>query len=350
MSPTPPADDLFAREAALLARAEARRAADGAAADPDLCALTEGYARLMRTSRRLMRLSDRNERALAEMADRARAAAADADAKARVLEALSAKLGKYLSPQVYASIFEGRREVRLAAQRRKLTVFFSDLVGFTELTDRMEAEDMTRLLNGYLTEMATVAAAHGATVDKFVGDAVICFFGDPETRGVAEDARAAVAMAQAMRDRLDALSRAWRREGLVEGVCARMGLHTGYCTVGNFGSEDRMDYTIIGGTVNVAARLEGAARPGEILLSRETWAHVADDVPCDPGGALEVRGVAYPVEVFRVRRPAPGAGPRVLHEAAHLTVRVDPDAPLDARARAAALDALEEAARLLRDA
>ncbi|SPJ25458.1 adenylate/guanylate cyclase domain-containing protein [Palleronia abyssalis] len=337
-------DDLFDRETALLDQAQARLRTDGAGTDPDLRALTEGYARLLKTLRRLMRLSDRNERALAEMAERHEAAATDAAMKARALETLSGKLGKYLSPQVYASIFEGRQDVRLTAQRRKLTVFFSDLVGFTELTDRMEAEDMTLLLNTYLTEMAEIATAHGATIDKFIGDAVMCFFGDPETRGVAEDARAAVAMATAMRDRIETLSDGWRREGLVEGLQARMGLHTGYCAVGNFGSEARMDYTIVGGTVNLASRLEAAARPGEILISRETRAHLGDDMSCEPGGVLDVRGVAYPVEVYRILPTAARA--RVLMDAPHMSLRIDPDAA-DPEARAQARAALAEALRAM---
>ncbi|NDV01233.1 adenylate/guanylate cyclase domain-containing protein [Pseudoroseicyclus tamaricis] len=339
-------DDLFAREVALLERIDARLAHDTAETDADFRELADGYARLLKTLRRLMRLSDRNERALAELAERHEATAADAADKARALELLSAKLGKYLSPQVYASIFEGRQDVRLTARRRKLTVFFSDLVGFTELTDRMEAEDLTLLLNTYLTEMAEIAAAHGATIDKFVGDAVMCFFGDPDTRGVAEDARAAVAMAMAMRARLETLADQWRREGLLERLEVRMGLHTGYCAVGNFGSEARMDYTILGGTVNLAARLESAAKPGEILISRETRVHLGHDVPCEAGGALEVRGVAYPVETFKVGRAQEHA--RVLADTPHLLLRIDPRAA-SPTARAEARAALSEALRAMED-
>ena len=157
---------------------------------------------------------------------------------------LSNKLAKYLSPQVYASIFVGKQEVKLASQRKKLTVCFSDIVGFTEATERMESEDLTHLLNNYLTEMSRVANKYGATIDKYVGDAIVFFFGDPETRGIKEDAVACVTMAIAMQKRMQELGAIWRDSGIERPLACRIGIHTGYCTVGNFGSEDRMDYTI----------------------------------------------------------------------------------------------------------
>ena len=131
-------------------------------------------------------------------------------------------------------------------------MFFSDIVGFTELADQLESEELTTLLNEYLTEMSLIALDHGATIDKFVGDSVMVFFGDPETRGVRQDALACVKMAIAMRDRLVGLNESWKQSGISKKMTCRMGIHTGYCTVGNFGSEERMDYTIIGGTVNTA--------------------------------------------------------------------------------------------------
>jgi len=116
-------------------------------------------------------------------------------AKSQALEQLSNQLAKYLSPQVYDSIFSGKQEVKVTSSRKKLTVFFSDIVGFTETADRLESEDLAQLLNHYLTEMSRIALDHGATIDKYVGDAILAFFGDPETRGVKEDALACVRMA-----------------------------------------------------------------------------------------------------------------------------------------------------------
>ncbi len=104
------------------------------------------------------------------------------------LEQLSNQLAKYLSPQVYESIFRGKHEVKIASSRKKLTVFFSDIVDFTETADKLESEELTQLLNHYLTEMSQIALAHGATIDKYVGDAIMIFFGDPETKGAKEDA------------------------------------------------------------------------------------------------------------------------------------------------------------------
>ena len=221
-------------------------------------------------------------------------------AKSSQLEQLSKQLSKYLSPQVYESIFQGRQEVKIAATRKKLTVFFSDIADFTETADRLESEELTQLLNHYLTEMSRIALEHGATIDKYVGDAILIFFGDPETRGVREDARACVRMAIAMREKMKELEGLWRASGIAKPLRCRMGIHTDFCTVGNFGSEDRLDYTIIGRGVNTASRLESASEPGQILISYETYAQVADEIACTERGEIEVKGLAYPVSTYQV--------------------------------------------------
>lgn len=218
--------------------------------------------------------------------------------KTRDLENLSTRLAKYLSPQVYESIFSGKQQVAVASSRKKLTVFFSDIVGFTELADKLESEELTQLLNQYLTEMSRIALDAGATIDKYVGDAVMIFFGDPDTKGVKEDAVRCVEMAIAMRERLSELNQTWQDSGISKPLSCRMGIHTGFCTVGNFGSEERMDYTIIGGTVNTASRLETAAEPGQILISYETYVLVRDEVDCEEHGQIEVKGIAYPVKTY----------------------------------------------------
>ena len=220
--------------------------------------------------------------------------------KSAALEALSSKLAKYLAPQVYSSIFTGRQEVRIASQRKKLTICFSDIAGFTETTDKMESEDLTQLLNHYLTEMSKIASDHGATIDKYVGDAILMFFGDPESRGIKEDALACVHMALAMQKRMSELAEIWRDIGIETPLRCRIGIHTDYCTVGNFGSEDRMDYTIIGGAVNLASRLEQEAPPGTVLISYETFAQVKDTIDCEELGHVHVKGIAYPIATYRV--------------------------------------------------
>ena len=220
--------------------------------------------------------------------------------KTHALEQLSGQLAKYLSPQIYDSIFSGRQEVKIASNRKKLTIFFSDIAGFTETADRLESEELSQLLNHYLTEMSQIALEHGATIDKYVGDAILIFFGDPESRGAKEDALACVKMALAMRSKMHQLADVWRQSGIERPLHVRMGIHTGYCTVGNFGSENRLDYTIIGGAVNLASRLEEQAEPGEILVSYETFALVQDQILCEEIGSIEVRGIAYPVATYRV--------------------------------------------------
>jgi hypothetical protein len=142
--------------------------------------------------------------------------------------------------------------------------------------------------------------AHGATIDKFIGDAIVIFFGDPETLGIKEDATACVSMAIAMRKRMKELEVLWREAGLEKPLQCRMGINTGVCTVGNFGSDDRMDYTIIGGGVNLAARLETACTPSEILISYETYAHVKDRVYCEEQDPIEVKGISRPVATYRM--------------------------------------------------
>jgi PAS domain S-box-containing protein len=267
----------------------------------------------------------------------------DLTEKSNALAALSSKLAKYLAPQVYDSIFTGQQDVKIVSKRKKLTVCFSDLVGFTEITDKMESEDLTQLLNHYLTEMSKIALQYGATIDKYVGDAIVMFFGDPATLGVKEDALACVQMALAMQQRVGELAQEWRNSGIETPLQCRIGIHTGYCTVGNFGSEDRMDYTMVGGTVNLASRLEHEASPGGILVSFETYALVKDEVRCEDRGAVQVKGIAQPVATYAV------LGPKQISEqpgTAHLRLELDADRMSDAERRAAA-DALRRALGML---
>jgi PAS domain S-box-containing protein len=257
----------------------------------------------------------------------------DLTEKSNALAALSSKLAKYLAPQVYDSIFTGQQEVKIISTRKKLTVCFSDLVGFTEITDQMESEDLTQLLNHYLTEMSRIALQHGATIDKYVGDAIVMFFGDPTTLGVKSDALACVHMAIAMQKRVGELAHEWRNIGIQTPLRCRIGIHTGYCTVGNFGSEDRMDYTMVGGTVNLASRLEHEAPPGGILISFETYAQVQDEVRCEERGRVQVKGIAQPVATYAVI----GAKQDEEIATAHLRLELDAERmSLDERQAAAA--------------
>ncbi len=264
---------------------------------------------------------------------------------------LASNLAKYLSPQVWESIFSGQQSVTLETRRRKLTVFFSDIRGFTELAEEMEAEALTDLLNNYLNDMSRIALQHGGTIDKFIGDCVMVFFGDPETRGAKEDAESAVSMAIAMRKHMKVLRQQWRSKGITRPLEIRMGLSTGYCTVGNFGAENRMDYTIIGREVNLASRLESAAEAGEILIPHETYSLVKDLVMCRDKGQIKVKGFSRPVQIYQVvglRRDLGAAPNFVEHEVPGFSMYLDTSSILT-NDKDAVVRALEQAARKLRD-
>src|SRR6516225_1609247 len=163
---------------------------------------------------------------------------------------LSTKISRYLSPQIYRSIFSGQKDVIIHTERKKLTIFFSDIQDFTAITERLQPEQITQLLNKYFTEMSRIALAHGGTIDKFIGDAVLIFFGDPETKGDVDDAKSCLRMAVEMQHQIAGLNAEWRNAGIQDPIRVRMGINTGFCDVGNFGSNDRMDYTIIGAEAN----------------------------------------------------------------------------------------------------
>ncbi|RRJ84570.1 adenylate/guanylate cyclase domain-containing protein [Aestuariirhabdus litorea] len=213
---------------------------------------------------------------------------------------LMSKLSRYLSPPVWESLFSGDQDGSLETQRKRLTVFFSDIKGFTELSEEMESEELTELLNNYLTEMSNIALKYGGTIDKFVGDAIMVFFGDSKSGGAKRDALAAVSMAIAMRKHMKVLRQRWLSQGIQRPLQIRMGINTGFCTVGNFGAASRMDYTIIGKEVNLASRLESNAEPGQILISYETYSMIKDVIMCRDKGALEVKGFSRPVPTFQV--------------------------------------------------
>ena len=237
---------------------------------------------------------------------------------------VSLKISRYLSPQIYRSIFSGELDSTIHTKRKKLTIFFSDIKDFTATTERLQPEELTEILNEYLNEMAQIALAHGGTLDKFIGDAILVFFGDPDTKGAAEDAKACLRMAVAMQRRLAELGIAWRDRGLERPFQVRMGVNTGFCNVGNFGSADRMDYTIIGAEANLAARLQHIAEPGSIILSYETFALVKDIVDAHALPPIAVKGVSREVVPYVVERLTDAAGAAVVSEhATGLDIHLD---------------------------
>lgn len=235
------------------------------------------------------------------------------------LASLSMKISRYLSPQIYKSIFSGQKDVTIHTERKRLTIFFSDIKDFTATTERLQPEQITELLNEYFTAMSKIALVHGGTIDKFIGDAMLIFFGDPETRGDAEDAKACLRMAIEMQQRIAGLNAKWRNAGIEHPFRVRIGVNTGYCNVGNFGSDDRMDYTIIGAEANLAARLQSIAEPGHIVISYETYALVRDMVVAQELPPITMKGISREVVPYSVKGILGDAGETIQVFSEHLT-------------------------------
>lgn len=216
------------------------------------------------------------------------------------LDNISQSLSKYISPQIKEMIFHQSSPSIIQSKRKKLTVCFSDIKDFTATTEKMEPEEITRVLNDYFQEMNKIALEHNGTIDKFIGDAILIFVGDPISDGEREDAYNAVKMAIEMRQRMHQLRTKWFEEGMEQPFRVRIGINTGYCTVGNFGSDSKMDYTIIGSPVNLAARLEHLAHADDILISYETYALIRDRIECQESGAIDVKGFSHKVKTYRV--------------------------------------------------
>jgi class 3 adenylate cyclase len=190
--------------------------------------------------------------------------------------------------------------VKIETRRKILTVFFSDIKGFSELTERLEPEILTELVTSYLTEMTNIAIDHGGTVDKYIGDAIMVFFGDPKSLGHKEDAIACVQMAIAMVKALRSVRLSWENMGISQPLDIRIGVHTDTCTVGNFGSHDRLDYTTIGNGVNLASRLETNAEPNQILISEDTYLLVREKIKCRKLNKIRVKNIAHPIQTYEV--------------------------------------------------
>ena len=220
--------------------------------------------------------------------------------KSLQLENLATRLAKYLSPQIYQSIFEDKQTVESKHSRKNLTIFFSDIVKFTDITDSTEPERLATIVNSYLSEMSAIALEYGGTIDKFIGDAILIFFGDPETKGDVEDALSAIEMSIRMQKRVVELQKSWKKLGLTNGLTVRMGISTGFCTVGNFGSDLRLDYTVLGSPVNLAARLQGMAEPGEIVIDETTQNLVGEELDVIKHKTFTPKGFVRPINTFKV--------------------------------------------------
>lgn len=240
--------------------------------------------------------------------------------------ALAERLARYLPPAVHRVAFEQESGTVSGSHRRWLTVCFADLAGFTALTDVAESEEVVAMLDDFYTAMAEAALARGGTLDKFIGDAVMVFFGEPSSQGREEDAQACIAMAADMQARFAKLRQRWLGGGISRDLGLRIGVHSGWCTVGSFGKSARMEYTVIGATVNAASRLESAAVPGQVLLSRTTWLLLGREVAqCRRLGPITAKGFAAPIEVFEYTSSTEAREP-LRWQGDGFAVQMDPEA------------------------
>ncbi len=210
------------------------------------------------------------------------------------------QISKYIDPNVVEKIFKGEFSAELSHKRTKLTMFFSDIKDFTQFTDASDPEDVAKLLNEYLGEMAQIVRTWGGTIPQFTGDSIYAIFGAPDSRGERGDALACLRMALEMQMKMKTLREKWWNQGIQFPFEIRCGIHTGMANVGNYGSEGFMEYSAIGLNTNIASRLEQACQPGEIYISHTSWALVNDEIPCEEVGTIEVKGFHYPIQTYRV--------------------------------------------------
>nr|WP_153568642.1 adenylate/guanylate cyclase domain-containing protein [Acinetobacter haemolyticus] len=213
--------------------------------------------------------------------------------------AFANQLSRYAPLQLWQSIMRGEAEAKIEYKRKKLTIFFSDIQGFTELSETLIPDDLAFLLNDYLSHMTEIAKQYEATVDKFMGDAILIFFGDPNSQGTEQDAKSCVEMAIAMRQQMKLLRERWKKMGY-PALHIRMGISTGYCHVGNYGASHRMAYTIVGRDVNLAARLQSAAEVDEILIADDTHQLIKNEFLCVPKVPIYLKGIQGPVKTWQV--------------------------------------------------
>ncbi len=223
------------------------------------------------------------------------AAKEEAEKQQQLLQKASDRLSKYLSPQICEQIFSDV-EFDTGTGRKKLTIFFSDIVNFTSITESMEAEELSGFLNFYLTNMCEIALKYGGTIDKFIGDSVMIFFGDPQSQGLEKDALACCNMGLEMLAFVEKNEELFKEQfNFPEKLEIRIGVHSGVCSVGNFGSDQRLDYTVIGRAVNVAARLEQAAPKNSMLFSNSTKSLLGDTFQVSDSIEVKAKGIDRPI-------------------------------------------------------
>lgn len=214
------------------------------------------------------------------------------------------RLRRYVSPTLADSILSGDTEVTLGSSRKYLTIFMSDIRGFTAMTEQMEPEHLVGELNEYLEDMTNIVFRHGGTVDKYIGDAILVFFGDPVPQDDHEER--ALRMSLEMQAHVETLAVQWAAK-YGASFSIGIGVTTGWVTVGNIGSSARSDYTVLGNEVNLASRLADRAEPGEILVSERTMIKAPEGITGKEIDEVTLKGVSRPIKIYKLNRPENGS-------------------------------------------
>jgi adenylate cyclase len=244
---------------------------------------------------RIKALHDTVEQQAAALGEWNRTLESRVRAQVEQLERLG-RLKRFFSPQLADAIVHGGAEDPLKTHRREVTVVFADLRGFTAFAEGAEPEEVMAVLREYHTEMGQLILAHEGTLERFTGDGLMVFFNDPIP--VPDAPARAVHMAVAMRDRVAELAARWRREGYE--LDLGLGIARGYATLGAIGFEGRWDYAALGTVTNLAARLCGEARGGQILVSHRIVSALDGLAEAEPLGELTLKGFLRPVPVFSI--------------------------------------------------
>jgi adenylate cyclase len=206
------------------------------------------------------------------------------------------RLKRFFSPQLAEAILSGGAEDPLKSHRREITVVFLDLRGITAFAETAEPEEVMGVLREYHAEMGSLIVEHEGTLERFTGDGMMIFFNDPVV--VENPSERAIRMAVAMRQRVQDLAKRWRKLG--HDLDFGVGIAQGYATIGAIGFEGRWDYGAIGSVTNMAARLCGEARPGQILISRRVYAAVEELVEATAVGELTLKGFSRPLPAYEI--------------------------------------------------
>ena len=212
-------------------------------------------------------------------------------------EFVKESFGKYVARQVVEKILSGKGQMKLHGERQYVTVLFADVRGFTKLAEEREPEDVVALLNRYFNMVVDIIFKYEGTLDKFIGDNVMAVFGAPIKSE--NDEERAVMAAMEIQSEMEKFNME-RKINNEEAISVGIGINTGEAVVGNIGSEKRMDYTVIGDTVNVADRIQAAASGGEILISTLTYKEIKDTITCRKLPPITVKGRQKPIHIFKV--------------------------------------------------